>query len=155
MKNESAFSREIRKALEAKYGDKICVEKIVQNGMMKKGLPDLIGCLSGMMIGIESKLIKTLPQRPDSIACPKNTFTKDQIDTIKKINKAGGKAFGLVCIPCYSNIAIIVEEADLEQFSAMTLRELSMYISAKGPRVLTKNRAEWDLANLEKFILIG
>jgi hypothetical protein len=52
-----------------------------QSGYQEKGLPDILGCYSGMFYGLEVKL----PGK-------EYTLTKRQSYVLSKIRKAGGKA---------------------------------------------------------------
>jgi hypothetical protein len=148
--SESSFSREIRKALEAyrsKEGfvNQFYVRKIVQNGLMISGLPDLIGCLSSRFIAIECKLVKRLPKRGTSLLGIR--FSDDQITECERIIEAGGMACGLICIH-ENKQALIVPVVTMRIARDYTRDD----IPYKGDEIITRKHSEWDVTNLVEYL---
>ena len=95
--NESKFCREVKESLLALYPNSKFFK--VHGGLYQTpGLGDLIGCINGKYIEIETKVIKHLPRRGDAVAIPNDLFTPNQVYSLNKTYKAGGIAMALVLI---------------------------------------------------------
>ena len=80
--SESEVSRELRKVLEH-HGH--YAVKIHQTGYNTAGIPDLLCCVRGVMIGIETKLVYS----------GRLKYTEHQIHHLNKIRNAGGIGIGV------------------------------------------------------------
>jgi len=78
---ESQLQAKIQKALRGEFPNSLFF-KTYGSPFQRKGLPDIIGCVNGIFIGIEVKV----PRK-------ENTLTELQKDTLDEIRKAGGIAF--------------------------------------------------------------
>jgi Holliday junction resolvase len=77
MQPEARIGHRIRKFIEEEGG---FIYKNHGSSMMMAGLPDLVGCINGIFIGIEVKQ-------------PGRNATKVQEHVLEKIRRAGGVAF--------------------------------------------------------------
>jgi len=89
MSNESEQTRALRKLL-LKYG--FYFIKIVQQGYTERGIPDLLGCVDGIFVGIEVKI-----KRERVIL-----YTDHQRFHLMNIRIAGGIGVGVVYDPSRS-----------------------------------------------------
>lgn len=149
--NESGFSREIRKALEAHraregFETSFYVRKIVQGAMTSTaGIPDLIGCMCGRFVAIECKFIKRLPKTPKGKLGAR--FTNDQVLECQRIIAAGGMACGLVCIHEQKR-ALIVPVVSMNAANDYTLGDLP----DSGDEFIRRKHSEWDVTKLVEYL---
>lgn len=73
------------------------IVKMHGGGYQQKGLPDLYVATGSRSAWIEAKSLKK-PKRPTTSIVKVGTFTAIQVETIRRINRAGGTAFGLVLV---------------------------------------------------------
>lgn len=78
-KRESKRQLRIQKALRREYGEELFVFKVHGNPFQRSGIPDLIGCVYGLMFAFEIK-------EPDG------SPSQIQLETISDIRKSGGIA---------------------------------------------------------------
>ena len=156
--NETTFSRQVRKSLEAKFGDKCYLKKIVGNGMMGEGTLDMMGSINGKFVTIESKLIRKLPKRDDTEIGIK--FTPNQILNAKQAAVSGGAACGLVYL-LEHKAAIIVPWTQMEEANTFTLNYIKeAYLSdVNSVKELCSNfliyrepHDMWDIKNLIAYL---
>jgi hypothetical protein len=149
---ESQFTREIRKALEARCGCRVWVKKIVGNGMMQVGIPDLVGVLDRVFIGVEDKAL----QRSSTMGKTRRPFAKhglftpDQVENLIGIEKAGGMGIGLLYVKD-EDFAVIVPADMAETAKEWTIAGLMAY-SMEHPELVLKDRGSrqggWDVEPL-------
>lgn len=85
--NESGLVGAIQKAVRKHYPD-AWVFKVVGNPYQEAGVPDLLVCVDGVLIGLEAKF-----QRPgESDEHARSRATPQQLVQIDRIRRAGGGA---------------------------------------------------------------
>lgn len=149
--NETIFSRNVRKSIELKYGEKCYLRKIVA-GIMMSDMLDILGGINGKLVSIESKIIKQLPKRADSKLGV--TFTTDQIRNANEIMVSGGSACGLVYI-LERKAAYIVTPGEMEGFNTWTLKDLNRVCEKRFEAwfIVKLKGDEWDVTNLCEYLL--
>lgn len=80
--NETTYQRNIQAALKERFGSRLYMFKTHGSGYTKKGNPDLIGCVDGHFIAIETKVGDGEP-------------TKIQDKRLSDIREAGGFAIAV------------------------------------------------------------
>lgn len=94
---ESTFSTTIKKAL-ARSQYPTWTFKVHGEAMQVRGVPDLVIVAEQGTLWVELKALD-IPKRPDTwVLRPRDPFTKLQVETMLRIQRAGGRAFGLIHI---------------------------------------------------------
>lgn len=150
--NESAFSRDLRKALSI-HG---YFKKMVGGVFVVPGIPDILGCFEKRFIGIECKQIKKMPMRGKSLLW-NNLFQADQILNLQKIKDNGGIALGIIhnVIAPYRQYAIALNVTQIKQLNNITLEDYTGLIVQRKLFRIERVHGQWDmkplLSNLDKF----
>lgn len=119
--NETLFCREIKNRIRQDFGSDCVIEKIHGGKFQAAGISDLVGCIKGIYVAIETKV-------------DKREVTPLQKLFLKKVSRAGG--VGLVFR--YLNKKKIMEvytSHDLEDFDTNTCRRDAEYGEGAWPRL--------------------
>lgn len=146
--NESIFSRDLRKSLQAQFEDRGYIRKIVASQFSMLGIPDIIGCINGRFIAIECKQIKTRPARETSKIW-NEPFTEAQIQNLQSIRTAGGLAYGVIHLPYISpRLALVLTPESIKGLPCPTVKDIATLLATRRNMFIHKSKGLWDASSL-------
>lgn len=129
------------KQLRVQIGKDGYFRKIHQSGFSMKGIPDILGCYKGRMIGLEDKVVRSVRRK---YVFRMDIFTPDQIANLKGIYEAGGVALGVVLIDSgvLRKKIFLLEYLELMEYSEVGFSKL------ENQKCCEICHNKWDLESL-------
>jgi len=142
--NESNLTRTFKHAMVEVLKPQLWIVKMVQNGMMQDGLPDLLGCYQGRAFGIEAKYIRNIPKNKTTRMFPGPIFTLGQKFVLNAINAAGGMSFGLLFIKDLK-VGVLFNHLEISTVETYTAGEFLQWLEVKKSTSFPKRLSTFEL----------